>query len=144
MIRRIIALVFLLTAVILGVIFYQNIDLPGNLEGYFQSSYFNQLGPLAICVELLFAGIYLIIKHPKANFTLALFAFTVILDPVFNALGLFNSQIPVYALLIFAACSILALWIAFSNAFGLGRISFLGALGSFLIGTAIELFFNYL
>ena len=144
MIRKTIAAIFLLIALIFGIIFYQNLSIPSTLEGYFQSSYYNQLGPLTICVELLIAGIYLFIKHSKANFTLALFAFTAILDPVFNALGLFDSQIPLYATLIFIACALLALWLAFTNAFGLGRISFIGALGSFLLGTAVELFFNYM
>ena len=144
MIRKTIAVIFLLTALILGAIFYQQMNLPSSLEGYFQSSYYKQLGPLAICVELLIAGIYLVMKHSKANFALALFAFTAILDPVLNGLGFFDSQIPVYAVLIFIACSVVALWISFTNAFGLGRISFLGAFGSFLIGTAIELFFNYI
>ena len=144
MIRKTIATIFLLTSLILGIIFYQQLSLPSTLQGYFHSSYYNQLGGLAICVELLFAGYYLAVKHSKANFTLALFAFTALLDPLFNVLGIFNSQIPLYALLIFIACALVALWISFSNAFGLGRISLLGAFGSFLLGTAIELFFNYL
>ena len=144
MIRKIIAITFLLTALVLGIIFYQEVTLPSTLEGYFQSSYYNQYGPLAICVELLIAGYYLYVKHSKANFTLALFAFTALLDPIFNALGIFDSQIPLYAIFIFGACALVALWISFSNAFGLGRISLLGAFGSFVLGTAIELFFNYL
>ncbi len=144
MIRKTISIIFLLTALILVIILYQQISLPSSLGGYFHSSYYNQLGPIAICIELFIAGYYLAVKHSKANFALALFAFTALLDPLFNALGIFDSQVPVYAIIIFGAWALIALWISFSNAFGLGRISFIGAFGSFLLGTAIELFFNYL
>lgn len=143
MIRRSIAIIFIGIAIVLGVIFFQQIVTPAGLEVYFKWEYYNQFGPLAICVELLIAGYYLLTSHSKANFTLALFGFTALLDPIFSAFGLFSSQIPMYAILLFIVCALVALWISFSNAFGLGRISFLGAFGSFLLGTAIELFFNY-
>jgi len=72
-----------------------------------------------------------------------LFAFTALLDPILNLVGLFTSSLPVYAIILFLGSAIVSLWLAFTNAFNLGRISFAGALGSFLPGNAIELFFNY-
>ncbi|WP_297704954.1 hypothetical protein [uncultured Eudoraea sp.] len=142
--RKIIASVLIIIALILGSIFFSEIMFPVGWEGYFKTEYYGQFGPLAICVELLIAGIYMFIAHPKTNFTMALFAFTVLSDLFFNIIGLITTLVPVYALVIFLCCAVLALWLAFSNAFSLGRISLAAAFGSFILGNAVELFFNYL
>ena len=63
--RKIIALVFLTIAIVLGIIFYSKIAFPQDLQGYFETEYLNQFGPLAISIELFVAGIYLFIKHPQ-------------------------------------------------------------------------------
>ena len=141
--HRIVAIIFLLVALVLGAYFYKAIEFPFRFEYYFTREFINQLGPLTICVELLVAGIYLFLKHQKANFTLALYGFTALLDPVFNVLGIFSSNVPIFGTVIFIICAIPALWFAFTNSFNLGKISFLSALGSFVVGVAIELFFNY-
>jgi len=142
--RKFLASAFIVIALVLGALFYSEIVFPVGIEGYFKTEYYSQFGPLAICVELLIAGIYLFTAHPKTNFTMALFAFTVILDLFFNTIGLITTLVPIYALVIFLCCAVFALWLAFSNAFSLGRISLVGAIGSFILGNAVELFFNYL
>ena len=114
--RNIVASVFIVVALVLGAIFLSEIVFPVGLEDYFKKDYYNQFGPLAISIELLIAGIYLYIGHRKANFTLALFAFTALLDPFFNIVGLFTSSVPLYATVLFLCCALLALWLAFSNA----------------------------
>ncbi len=147
--RKIISIVFLVVALVLGVLFFNKIQFPSSIEQYFDigqyfdKDYFNQYGPLAICVELLIAGIYLFRKHPKTNIALAIFGFTALLDPLFNALGVFDTNVPLYGSIVFVLCAIPALWIAFTNTFGSGRITFFWAFGSFLVGLMIELFFNY-
>lgn len=138
-----IAVVFMGIALVFGILFYAKIEYPTEIQSYFRFGTYDQFGPLALCVELLFAGYYLFTVHPKTNFTLALFAFTALLDPIFNLTGLFVSLVPIYATITFCVCAILCLWIAFSNAFGTGKISFFHAMGSFLLGTIVELFFNY-
>ncbi len=143
-IRKIIATIFIIIAIVLGVIFYTKIDFPKGLEVYFKKEFYGQFGPLAISIELLFAGFYLFTKHPKSNFTLALFGFTALLDPIFNTIGLFTSSVPAYAMVLFVICALIALWLAFSNTFKLGRISFIGVIVSFILGVSVELFFNYL
>ncbi len=141
--RKSIAVAFILIAVILSVVFYLKIDYPENFEGYFKKSYYGQFGPLAICVELLVAAIYLFMGHKKSNFALALFAFTALSDILFNLTGIFISGVPNYAMVLFFVCAIVSLWIAFSNAFNLGRITLLWALTSLILGNAIEFYFNY-
>ena len=142
--RKITASIFVALALVLGIIFFLEIRFPTELTGYFKSGYYGQFGPLAISIEFLIAGVYLFFNHPKANFALALFGFTAILDPIFNLVGLFTSLVPIYAMILLVVAALVSLWLAFTNTFNLGRISFLGALISFLLGTAIELFFNYI
>ena len=140
--RPILASLLILIAITLGVLFYSTIVFPSTLEGYFKKAYYNQFGALAISIELLMAGFYLFIRYPKTNFAMALFAFTAVLDPIFHTVGLFTSQVPLYASILLVGCAMVAFWVAFTNAYGTGRISFIGALGSFLLGVLIELFFN--
>ena len=141
--RKILASVYIVTAIILAIVFYANLEMSHDLSRYFKKEFYNQMGPIAICVEMLVAGIHLYKKHRAANFTLALFAFTALLDPVFNAIGLFDTNVPVYGTMIFIFLGIPALWIAFTNAFDMGKISWPKAVLSFVFGVLIELFFNY-
>lgn len=140
---KIIALIFIILALTLGIIFYLDVRFPVGIDAYFKKEYYNQFGPLAISIELLIAGIYLFKRHIKANFALALFGFTVLLDFIFNLLGLFSSMLPIYGMILFICCALLSLWLAFTDTFKLGRISIIGALTSFILGNIVELFFNY-
>lgn len=142
--RKIIAFLFIAIAIPLGILFYSKIQFPTEIRAYFRLGTYNQFGPLAISIELLAAGFYLLISHKKTNFALALFAFTALLDPFFNLTGIFTSLVPVYATILFVVCAIISLWVAFSNVFETGRISFINAFGSFVLGAIVELFFNFL
>lgn len=140
--RKILGGLFIATALILGVNFYIKLGIDHDLSKYFQREYYNQLGALAICVEMLVAGIHLFSRNKSANFTLALFAFTALLDPIFNWVGLFDTNVPLYGSIIFILLSLPALWISFTNTFDLGKISWPKAVLSFAFGVIIELFFN--
>ena len=142
--RNTIALVLISVALALSVAFLLQIEFPQGFEAYFEREYYNQFGPLAISVELLIAGYYLVVGHKKTNFALALFGFTALLDPFFNQIGLFDSIVPLYGTIILSICALLCLWLAFSNTFELRRMSILATLLSFILGCFVELFFNYL
>jgi len=142
--HKIIASIFVIIALALGIVFSFEIRFPDQPGGYFASGYYNQFGPLALAIELFIAGIYLYMTHKKANFTLALFGFTAILDPIFNYTGILSSLVPTFATVIFLLCAIVALWLAFTDTFNLGKISATGAVVSFVLGTAFELFFYYI
>lgn len=142
--RKTISLLLLIIGLALSVAFISKIKFPQGLEAYFRREYYNQFGPLAISVELLIASYYLFIGHKKTNFTLALFGFTALLDPLFNQIGLFNSIVPLYGTIILSICALLCLWLAFSNTFKLKRLSRLATIFSVVLGVFIELFFNYL
>ncbi len=140
--KKITAFSFIIIALVFGVIFYQKVELPTVWEGYFTKDYYGQFGPLAICVELLIAGLYLFKNNKKVNFSLALFGFTVLMDFIFTLAGLFSNALPFYAKLIFLICAVWSLWLAFTDTFKLGRITFWSALFSFALGNVVELFFN--
>ena len=142
--RKIIALSLLIIGISLSVAFISKIEFPQGLEAYFKREYYNQFGPLAISVELLAASYYLFIGHKKTNFTLALFGFTALLDPIFNLIGLFNSIVPLYGTIILSICALFCLWLAFANTFKLKPLSNLTAILSVVLGIFVELFFNYL
>lgn len=139
---KIIASIFIILALGYGVVSFLKIEFPVGLETYFTKEYYSQFGRIAICVELLIAGLYLFNRNTKTNFALALFGFTVLLDIIFHLLGLFSSLLPIYATVPFLGCAILSLWLAFTDTFKLGRISIIGVLISFVLGNAVELFFN--
>ena len=141
--RKILAVIFMAIAAILSILFYSKLELPTNPMGYFGREYFNQIGPIAVAIELFIAGFHLFGKKASANFTLALFAFTALLDPLFNWLGWFQTNMPVYATIIFIICALPALYLAFTDTYGLGKIKIWSAVGSFILGVLIELFFNY-
>lgn len=140
--RKLIASVFVLIALVLGYIFYLELKFPIDVKAYFKKSFYGQFGSISICVELFASGVNLLIRHSKTNFVLALFGFSAILDPIFNLIGLFSNQVPLYAVILFLCCAVIALRIAFTDAYGTGRISKPEVFGSLLTGIALELFFN--
>jgi hypothetical protein len=141
--RQAIAITFIIISVFLGTVFFTDIHQPENPGGYFEISYYQQFGPLAICVALFIAGINLFAGQKKSNFSLAVFAFTVLLDIIFHFSGFFASAVPLYAMIIFFVCALIALWISFSNAFNLGKITWRGAIGSIVLSMLIEFYFYY-
>ncbi|MAU16011.1 MAG: hypothetical protein CMH46_10795 [Muricauda sp.] len=142
--RKIIALLLLIIGLALSAAFLMRIEFPKGFETYFKREYYNQFGPLAISIELLIASYYLFIGHKKTNFTLALFGFTALLDPLFNQLGLFNSIVPLYGTILLSICAMLCLWLAFTNLYKLKRLSRFAAFFSVILGVFVELFFNFL
>lgn len=142
--RKTIAISFFLIALVMGVvIFYFDLSFPKGLEGYFKKSYYGQFGALAIAIELMVASYYLFQGNKKANFYLALFGFTAVLDILFHISGFLTSNVPIYGMIMFGICAIISFYISFSNSFNLGKISLWGALLSFVMGNTIEWFFNF-
>ena len=140
--RKPLAIVYVLLGLILSILFFSSVSFPVGIEPYFKKSYYGQFGGIAICVELIVAGIYLYLNHSKTNFAMALFAFTALFDPIFNFLGIFSSSVPLYGTIIFIAFAIISFWIAFTNAFDTGKISNFNLIASLVLGLIVEYFFN--
>lgn len=142
--RKIIALLLLIIGLALSIAFLMKIEFPQGFETYFKREYYYQFGPLAISIELLIASYYLFIGNKKTNFSLAIFGFTALLDPLFNQIGIFNSIVPLYGTIILSICALLCLWLVFTNTYKLKPLSYLAAFFSVVFGVFVELFFNYL
>lgn len=141
--RKAIATIFMGIALVFSVLLYLDTNYPEDFSEYFSLSFYTQYGPIAIAIELFIAGFYLFRGSKRANFALALFGFTVFADILFQITSLISSNTPLYAMLVFSACAIGAFYIAFSNAFNLGRITLLATIASFVMGNALEWFFNF-
>jgi hypothetical protein len=89
------------------------------------------------------ASYYLLRGSKKANFAFAFFAFTALIDMLFHVTGFYTSSVPLYGMILFFIYSVFALWVAFTNTFNLGRITFPGTVLSFILGNAVDYFFNY-
>lgn len=142
--RVTISLGFVLIGLAFSLLFFAQIEMPTDLRMYFRTGTYDRFGPLAISIEMLVAGCYLLFAQSKANFALAIFAFTALLDPIFNLTGIFTSLVPTYATLLFIFCALISLWISFTDTFNTGRLTLFSAVVSFLFSTAIELFVNAL
>ncbi len=142
--RKTIAFLLLIIGLALSIAFLMKIEFPQGFESYFKRKYYSQYGPLVISAELLIASYYLFIGHKKTNFTLALFGFTALLDPLFNQIGLFKSMVPLYGTIILSICALFCLWLAFANTYKLKRLSNLGTFFSIVLGVIVEIFFNYI
>lgn len=142
-IRKYIAVIFMGIALVFSVFFYLETNHPEDFAAYFNLSFYTQYGPIAISIELFIAGFYLFKASKKANFALALFGFTALMDITLHITSIIASNTPLYAMLVFSGCAIGTFYISFSNAFNLGKITLLATITSFVMGNAIEWFFNF-
>ena len=140
---KLIPYTYIIGGIVFAIIFLLKIDFPVGLEGYFQRTYYMQFGGVALAVEMGLAGYYLLRSSNRANFMLALFGFSVVLDIVFGLIGVFSSILTGGTLWVFGLIAFESFVIAFSNQYNTGKIAVSKVVISFLLGTAFELFFNY-
>ena len=143
MLRKSLSILYILVGLTLVIVLYEQIIFSVEVRDYFRIGFYRQFGHIVIAVELMIAGINLFLNHEKTNFTMALFGFTAVLDPVFNFLGIFTSSVPVYATIIYLIFAVISFWIAFTDAFKSGKISIVNVVITFVFGVIIELFFNF-
>jgi hypothetical protein len=149
--RKIIGILFSIIAVLFSIIFAiqtnLSIDIKDyfdlSLKSYFSLEYLRQITPLIICIILFYGGLLLIFKPSKSNPVLALFGFTVLEEIIFYWFNIISIGFPLYVILIFFCCALLALWIAFSDKINLKRLSFKEGMSSLILGTLINLFSYY-
>lgn len=137
--NKIVGSVFSIVAVVLGIVFVQKIDFSIQLESYFNMGYYTQFTPVLISLILLVGGVFLMKRKPKTNFVLALFGHDVLEEIFFNWVGLVNSNLPIYAMLVFFVIALVALWIAYRNTFSLKSLTFNEIVYSLLLGAILSL-----
>lgn len=140
--RKILGIVFALIALVYSVIFTIHTELQFSirLESWLTLSYLSLLTPFIICAMLLFSGGYLFTKQTKSNFALALFGHTASEEVVFNWIGITTTNLTPNSIVVLFICSVVALWIAYSNTFNFRPISLKEVIYSVIIGTMISLF----
>lgn len=137
--NKIIGFVFSIIALVFIVIFILRIDFSIQLESYFSLKYYFQYTPIVISFLLFFSGVFLIRKHRRTNFILALFGFDVLEELTFNWFGLTTSLLPTFAMGIFLCLAIVSMWVAFTNPFNLNKISYKEVISSIVIGAILSL-----
>ncbi len=142
--NKLIGLGFSIIASIFCVVFALQTDLEIGLKSYLSLDYLMQLTPLIISVMLLAGGVFLIIKHAHAIPALALFGFTALEDIIFNWFGITTSYLPIYAIVVFFCCALIALWIVYSNMFDIKRLSVKEGALALIFGTAVNLLPSFL
>ncbi|MDG2449298.1 MAG: hypothetical protein P8M34_06655 [Saprospiraceae bacterium] len=103
-----------------------------------------QFSPVIVSVMLLMGGVGLLSNHSKTNFALALFGHTALEEIIFDWLGIISHNLPLFAVALFFGCVVIALWLAYSNAFDLKRLSSKEVVLSLLIGAGESLLLNSL
>ncbi|MEM9159092.1 MAG: hypothetical protein AAGB46_08585 [Verrucomicrobiota bacterium] len=115
-----------------------------NPQVWLDPDYYGQFLPVVIAGMLALGGIYMLLYRPKANFNLALFGHTASEEALFNWLGLTNSSLPEWALLLLFPISLLCLYIAYSNSLKQKPLSLLDALFGISLGLSFVFLSNYL
>lgn len=135
--RRWVSAVFIFLALLVIVHFLLNTQIKVEFETYFKSEYYLKFSAILIAFTLLNAGALLLKGSPKANLMLAIFGYMLVLEILFDLVGITLPNISTLATLILLLAAIPALWIAHSNLFDTQKLSYKGLVISLLIG-AVE------
>lgn len=142
-IRKTIGSVFLILALVFSVLLVQQTHFSIQLQSWLSLSYFAQLSPLILSGIFLITGVFLLLKHKKTNAILTLFGHGASEEIAFSWLGLTTTQFPSYAILPFFCCSIIALWLAYSNRLKLKPVSVGDAVVGIITGIILSLLSGY-
>jgi hypothetical protein len=138
---KVIGTVFITVAIITLGIFITQTEFSFQLQDWLSFKYYIQYSPYVISIMLLYGGWYIIRKHPKSNFAMAIFGYTMLEITALDWLGIVSNNLGTYPMLMFICCAITALWVSHANSFNLRKLSlkeilisvFIGALESLLL-----------
>lgn len=138
-ISTITGLLFVISAIVMGVIFLGRIDFNVQLQTYFNLDYVMQYTPLIISLMLLISGYMLARRKQSANFYLALFGADTLEEILFDWFGLINSSLGPNTKILLFTLALIALLIAYSNVFSLKPLSLKEIVMSVLFGALVGL-----
>ena len=102
---------------------FSNIDLMVDLPTYFKPEYYNQFSPLILCALLINAGVFIILKHKRTNFSLAMFGYTALEELLFRAIGLSQNLWPTWLIISFLLLGGICVFLAHRNPYKLKALS---------------------
>lgn len=135
---------FLVLALACSVLFVKQTHFSIQLQDWFSMRYLAQFTPIIISAIFLTCSIFLLLKHTKTNAVLALFGHGVSEEIAFSWFGLTSTQLPSYAIIPLFGCSIIALWLAYSNRLKLKPVSVGDAALGIMTGIMFSLLSGYL
>ena len=142
--RKFIGIVFLAVALITISIFISQTEFSIQLQDWISFKYYIQFAPYVISIMLFYCGLYLLKKHPKSNFTMAIFGYTIAELVILDLTGISSNNLGTSATILFGCCAIVALWIAHANSFSLKKLSLVEILISVFVGAMQSLLLYYL
>ena len=131
--------VFIVLALFVIIHFLLNTEIKVEFETYFKPEYYLKFSAILIAFTLLNAGILLLKGLPKANLMLAIFGYMLVLEILFDLIGITLPNISTIATVVLLIAAIPALWIAHSNLFDTQKLSYKGLVISLLIGVVESL-----
>ena len=143
-IRKIIGTAFSVVAFITLGIFISRTEFSIQLHSWISLKYYMQFSPYVVSIMLLYCGVYLLRRNPKANFAMAIFGYTIFEITALDWMGIVSNNLGTYTTIMFVCCAIMALWIAHANSFSLRKLSLMQILISVFIGALESLLLYYL
>ncbi len=143
-IRKVIGIAFLVVSLITFSIFITQTEFSIQLQSWISFKYYIQFAPYVISIMLAYSGVYLIRKHPRSNFVMAIFGYTIFELVALDWLGIIPNNLDTTTTILFGFCALIALWITHANLFSLKRLSLAEVLTSIFIGALESLLLYYL
>ena len=134
-----IGLCFAILGLSFGIAFAIPIEFSKNPQVWFTPAYYTRFLPLYIAVTLLLSGLFIFGRCSQANLYLAIFGHTASEEILFSWIGLSVTPLPLFAVIVFAPLSIVALWMAYANTLKQKRLS----IGEAVFGIALSIAFIF-
>ena len=132
--RKIIGIVFLAVSLFTFGIFITRTEFSIQLQTWTSFNYYIQFAPHVISIMLFYCGLYLIRKHPKSNFAMAIFGYTILEILTLDLIGITSNNLGITPTVLFGCCAVTSLYISHANTFGLKSLSIREILLSIFVG----------
>jgi hypothetical protein len=143
-ITKLVACVLTLSGLFFSVKFFMQIEFNINPQVWFTPQYYEQFIPFYIAIILLLSGVFVYTKYSQANLYLASFGHAASEEIIFSWIGIVDTPLPSFTLVIFFPLSLIALWVAYFNKLKQKPLSIVEAIFGFVISTLFILLPRYL
>ena len=106
-----------------------------NLQIWFSVQYYEQFIPFYMAIMLLMSSVFVFTKYSQANLYLATFAHAASEEILFSWIGLVDTLLTTFSVVIFLPLSFIALWFAYFNKLKQKPLSIGQTICGFIIST---------
>jgi hypothetical protein len=143
-ITKLVACVLTLSGLFFSVKFFMQVEFNVNPQVWFSAQYYEQFIPFYIAIILLLSGVFVYTKYSQANLYLAAFGHTASEEILFSWIGIVDTPLASFSVVIFLPLSLIALWTAYFNILKQKPLSIGEAIFGFVISTLFILLPRYL